>query len=417
MKIAMVTHVPFWQRTTGAMARMWSLADFLIQTGHQFNVFFVGPDELVPANNSLPFPVVASYQSSMMSRIGKWFKQSTLGSSLNSQQSNNDHKNIVPMQVDDFKDQAAIDSFKVFIERHQPSVVIFEYIAMTYLAHSLKNHNPVIRTIIDTHDVLSRRNESFGQRGHQHWLNVTPQQEADALNTYDAILAIQETEARTFQKMVPERTIIVAGHAVNVAQNQVAPTTTTSAAQADETDSCITIGFLGSRNDANADAIQWFLDECWPGLVDSLNDPPGIDIKLLIVGGVTEMLNRDYCNMPGVFMEPATPDTRSFYERIDVAINPVRFGTGLKIKNVEALLYGKPLVTTTHGIEAFDEKLAAMIAYGDSPAEFSGRLIECCRDLSNAVKIAQSLQSTVQRQFEPGSVYSDLNNWINAPQR
>ena len=43
-----------------------------------------------------------------------------------------------------------------------------------------------------------------------------------------------------------------------------------------------------------------------------------------------------------------------FWPNIDIAINPIRFGSGLKIKNVEALAYGLPLLTTPIGAEGLE---------------------------------------------------------------
>ena len=40
-----------------------------------------------------------------------------------------------------------------------------------------------------------------------------------------------------------------------------------------------------------------------------------------------------------------------FYSAVDVAINPMIAGTGLKIKTVEAMNFGVPIVSTISGSE------------------------------------------------------------------
>ncbi|NRB47195.1 MAG: glycosyltransferase family 4 protein [Saprospiraceae bacterium] len=42
------------------------------------------------------------------------------------------------------------------------------------------------------------------------------------------------------------------------------------------------------------------------------------------------------------------PNLQSIFNDIDIMINPVQMGAGLKIKSVEAMANGLPLVTTTH---------------------------------------------------------------------
>ena len=51
-------------------------------------------------------------------------------------------------------------------------------------------------------------------------------------------------------------------------------------------------------------------------------------------------------------------------------VNPVRFGTGLKIKSVEALAMGRPLVTTRAGAAGIEEWAGKAYLLADSPDEF-----------------------------------------------
>src|SRR5690606_29841009 len=72
-----------------------------------------------------------------------------------------------------------------------------------------------------------------------------------------------------------------------------------------------------------------------------------------------------------------------------VVINPVMHGTGLKIKNVEALGYGKPVVTTTVGAEGLELALSRGLIVADSEAEFIQVLSVLVADAS--VRSEQSL--------------------------
>ena len=54
---------------------------------------------------------------------------------------------------------------------------------------------------------------------------------------------------------------------------------------------------------------------------------------------------------PGIELQANVSDPDGLYQSFRVAINPVRFGTGLKIKNQEALAAGKPLVVSANGAE------------------------------------------------------------------
>ena len=54
-----------------------------------------------------------------------------------------------------------------------------------------------------------------------------------------------------------------------------------------------------------------------------------------------------------------------------IAASPVRFGTGIKTKNLLALAHGVPLVTTTVGADGLNLSDGSTALIADSPPEFS----------------------------------------------
>lgn len=65
------------------------------------------------------------------------------------------------------------------------------------------------------------------------------------------------------------------------------------------------------------------------------------------------------------------PDLADLYESVRVVIAPIRFGAGVKIKTLEALQYGVPVVTTTVGAEGIDvPEGTTPIVIADDPQAF-----------------------------------------------
>ena len=64
-------------------------------------------------------------------------------------------------------------------------------------------------------------------------------------------------------------------------------------------------------------------------------------------------------NLPDVSIEENVPDIRPYFERSSVFLYPPARGSGMKIKVLEAMAFGMPLVTTEHGAEGMLEELAA----------------------------------------------------------
>ena len=65
-----------------------------------------------------------------------------------------------------------------------------------------------------------------------------------------------------------------------------------------------------------------------------------------------------------------------YYARASIVVVPMRLGAGTKLKVVEALAYGKALVSTTFGAEGFDLRSGVDLITADNPQTFAG---ECAR--------------------------------------
>jgi hypothetical protein len=76
-----------------------------------------------------------------------------------------------------------------------------------------------------------------------------------------------------------------------------------------------------------------------------------------------------------------------FYDVVDVVLNPMAFGTGLKIKSVEAIFEGKPLIATTTAMVGLPimhrlHNLASPEEVADLVAEFDPRELPGLADAS-----------------------------------
>jgi glycosyltransferase involved in cell wall biosynthesis len=127
---------------------------------------------------------------------------------------------------------------------------------------------------------------------------------------------------------------------------------------------------VGSENEINVDGLCRFLAEDWPALKSFF---PGS--RLSIAGGVGK-------HLPSAVMCPDDITVLGFVENLadayrvaDIVVNPVRSGTGLNIKSIEALGYGKPLLTTPSGCRGIESGIGSAFFCAESPTAF----VECVR--------------------------------------
>lgn len=181
---------------------------------------------------------------------------------------------------------------------------------------------------LDTHDMFANRDKALKKDGIDgNWYSTTPAEEAKAFNRADRVLAIQESEAESFRKAT-DQTVTTLGHYLPA--QFLKPTQTPKGRK-------LKVGYLASNNPINQHSLHYF----GKILTDRSNMLEAMSFHL--AGAICSSDTAQ--NIP--FEKLGFVDTvASFYEDMDIILNPNLGGTGLKIKSVEALSYGKPLVAT-----------------------------------------------------------------------
>lgn len=115
--------------------------------------------------------------------------------------------------------------------------------------------------------------------------------------------------------------------------------------------------------EANIDGLVWFNQDIWQKIKQQFPN-----IKLYIVGKhpdarIKEMAAKDNSIILTGFVEDIEP----YFRQARIFITPLRFGSGIKVKVVNALYRGIPCVTTSIGTEGLKVKDGEHIAIKDTP--------------------------------------------------
>ncbi|MFC7539078.1 glycosyltransferase family 4 protein [Siccirubricoccus deserti] len=116
-------------------------------------------------------------------------------------------------------------------------------------------------------------------------------------------------------------------------------------------------GYLGSANPWNAASVL--------ALDAALREAP---LPWLIAGRILGRQDLVLASRPARMAD--VPDPAQFYAAVDCVLNPMTGGTGLKIKTVEALAHGRPVLGTS-------------AAFAGLPAEHPGHCAPTCRRWSD----------------------------------
>jgi glycosyltransferase involved in cell wall biosynthesis len=102
------------------------------------------------------------------------------------------------------------------------------------------------------------------------------------------------------------------------------------------------------------------------------------------------------------------------YERADVVVVPLRFGGGTRIKILEALALGKPVVSTSIGAEGLDLVDGRDILIADDPEGFAAACLRLMADPILRSRIAESGRQRFIECYESRRVQDNLRKALQS---
>lgn len=242
--------------------------------------------------------------------------------------------------------------------------------------------------LLDTHDVQHlRRDRAREAGGDLPGHACTREEEIQELSRAEVLLAIQRHESKVLQELCPKKPIVLVEHSENTRRPLPSP----SESQ--------TVLFVGSLYDPNVQGLRLFMDTAWPKVRAAV---PNAELRLC--GTVCAAFD----NVPdGVVKLGRVPELEPHYADAAVVINPVPYGSGLKIKSVEALAFGKCLVATPAGVSGLEEDANAPF-YVSSIETMAEAIMPLLNDPARRAREEAATHEYARVRFSPQYVYRRL---------
>jgi polysaccharide biosynthesis protein PslH len=116
----------------------------------------------------------------------------------------------------------------------------------------------------------------------------------------------------------------------------------------------------------------------------------------------------------GIEFTGTVPDTRPYLSAATVVVVPLRFGSGTRIKILEACAAGKPVVSTNVGAEGLGLEGGKEIILADDPAEFARSVITLLRDRPRRNAISKSARAVVVDRYSLPTLKRNLDVVLSA---
>jgi glycosyltransferase involved in cell wall biosynthesis len=165
--------------------------------------------------------------------------------------------------------------------------------------------------------------------------------------------------------------------------------------------------FVGNATQPNMAALTWFVSGVWPSILKSC---PAA--RLRVVGRAAFAM--DIPNLQQIERVGTVADLSPEYRRAQVVVVPLVSGTsGVKIKVAEAMAHGRPLVTTSLGVDALDPHQLddGAIVADDSP-DFGRAVISLLSDPGLRERKTIGAQKVFAERFSYNACYGEIAHWL-----
>jgi glycosyltransferase involved in cell wall biosynthesis len=227
----------------------------------------------------------------------------------------------------------------------------------------------------------------------------------------DAVIAVSDRDKEAIQAVAPDVRIHVVPNGVdNAFFSRFIPHESYVTARHVITHMS-SLAFAGTMDyRPNVDAMLWFYHEILP-----LIKKDCFNVHLYIVGRspVKEIMR--LAIDPAITVTGYVNDIRPYIAHSRVFVVPIRMGSGTKLKVLQAMAMGVPVVSTSLGAEGIKVTDGENILIADTPAEFAQKVLLLLQDERQRQIISRNARQLVEEYYDWSvvvprlhAVYEDL---------
>jgi glycosyltransferase involved in cell wall biosynthesis len=219
---------------------------------------------------------------------------------------------------------------------------------------------------------------------------------------FDMVLTVSENDRYTLENANPEISNVTC-LPIGVDFNSF-PKTELSASATD----IVSIGTMSWP--PNIDSIHYFVREVYPAIKARING-----VKLVVAGSnpprsVRQLSEQDSSIEITGFVE----DLTTIAARAAAFIVPLRSGSGMRVKIINAMAMGLPIVSTSIGCEGINVKHDRHLLIADSSGEFADAIIRLINDFDLRKRLAEAGRDFAMANYSWDSIYARLDKALDS---
>lgn len=225
------------------------------------------------------------------------------------------------------------------------------------------------------------------QRQYMQWQAAKLEDAERALCwSFDVNIVVSEQDRKLLQSIQPEGRFQVVENGVDTSffrPSEAKP----------ERHTAIFTGLLGWG--PNVSAMNFLVDQIWPQVKRAFPDA-----RLYLAGKNPPRHVRIWPTQDrSIAVVPNPEDMRPWLARAEVCVCPITEGGGTRLKILDAMAMGKPVVSTTVGCEGLQVTPDENILIADTPGDFAARLVQLFESEDLRRRMGAAGRALVEREY------------------
>ncbi len=280
------------------------------------------------------------------------------------------------------------------VEEGKYDLVVAEFSEMGQFLYK----NPAlsaVHTVISCHRCMTASYEKYREMSEVSWrlhtkslpqLRGLRRYEFNMYRSADRILVLTPQDRFTMQYYAPDLAVSVAPTGVDLEELQNYP-------PLPKEPIILMTGYM--QDPANEDGVKWFVHHVWPGLRKTHPE-----VKFYIVGADPGFsIKKLAAHDPRIILTGQVKDLRPYRARARVMVSPVRLGSGMRTKVLEAMASGLPVVSTSLGMAGIEAQTGVNCLVADTPELFERSIDWLLTDRTLSARMARQARKLIEEKY------------------
>jgi len=295
---------------------------------------------------------------------------------------------------------------KTLFLQEEFDIVILESIFMGNYIKIIKKYSHA-RIILRVHNVeyliwerLSKQTNPIKKIMYHYLANSLKRFELSLFNHIDGYMPITEVDHIFFKTKFPNLNSKVIPFSIELSDYPYK--------KHKISESKVSLFHIGSMNwQPNIEGMNWFLTHIWEKITEKYPQ-----LSLVLAGKGNKRLFEKKFSRSNVKIFDFVEDAQQFINEYDIMIVPLLSGSGMRIKIMEGLALGKPIITTTIGAEGIDISDKVNIFIADTPEIMIQTIDFCVNHIEKCEEIGKNARKLIENKYSQEVVTKDLMEFL-----